>query len=79
MSDAPGVNALVNGEPIKLNEAKRTYVYPVGDFIEVVGVRELVVRPSGTHRLKVESGELIIMAPGWQAIVIEDESEEWTV
>ena len=71
----PGVNPVAD----KLNENSRTYLFPGGDTITVPQVRELLVRPSGNHRLKTADGRLHIIASGWLAISIEDDSKEWTV
>lgn len=81
------------GKATKLNEKKRTYFYPVvvddsspeeGKFILVPivieNVIELIVRESGTHRLKtVVDGQtkLQIMPAGWLRIEIED--KDWTI
>ena len=63
--------------PIKLHEKSRTYRFADGE-IQLSKVTELVVRDSGTHRLKTNDGHLHIIAPGWLAIEIEDDGE-WTV
>lgn len=66
------------GNATKLNETSRTYRYADTD-IRLEKVIELVVRESGTHRVKTADGLLHIIAPGWLAISIEDESHDWTV
>lgn len=57
-------------------EKTRTYHFPGGDKIRLENVSEVVVRPSGNHRLKTEDGKLHIVTPGW--IHIEIEAESWT-
>lgn len=61
----------------KPHEEKRIYIYPCGAKIELYDVCELVVRPSGTHRLKTGDNHGHIIAPGW--IHIELIIEDWTV
>jgi len=63
---------------IQLNETSREYIF-VGRNVELKGVVELVVRPSGDHRLKTADGRLHIVAPGWLAIHIVDPKADWTV
>lgn len=79
MSATLGQSVITPGDVIELHEESRTYYYPGGDELRVENIRELVVRPSGSHRLKDEDGDLIIMSAGWLAIHIVDEKKEWTV
>ncbi len=68
------------GEPIVLNEEFRSYMFPGGDTITLNKVNELVVRPSGSHRIKTDDGLLHVISAGWLAISIKDENgQEWTV
>lgn len=63
------------GEPIALKEKKRTYTFP-NTKVELQNVTELIVRESGTHRLKAD-GKIHVIATGW--VHIEIDEEEWTV
>lgn len=65
------------GNPVPLNEKKRTYIFPGNNKVELDDVIELIVRPSGTHRLKTKDKKLHIIPVGW--IHIEISEEEWTV
>lgn len=61
-------------------EKKRTYYFPKYAIV-FKGVKEVCIRPSGTHRLivdpKLNHGEkLIIVSAGWLAIGID--SDGWT-
>jgi hypothetical protein len=67
----------VEGEIVALNEDSRTYLFANRD-IELTDVRELIVRDSGTHRVRTADGRLHVIAPGWLAITIVDSSQEWT-
>lgn len=62
---------------VNLKEKKRTYVFPGNEKVELFDVIELIVRPSGTHRLKTNDKKLHIIPLGW--IHIEIDEEEWTV
>lgn len=65
-------------EPVELTEKTRTYDF--GEHSVVLeGVVELVVRDSGTHRIKTQDGLLHVIAPGWLAIHIDDGGKGWTV
>lgn len=66
------------GEVTKLTERERVYVYPNGE-VKLSEVRELVVRPSGSHRVRTEDGKLHVIAPGWLAIHIDDGGKDWTL
>lgn len=67
------------GEPTALLETQRVYLFPGGHTVTVSEPRELVVRPSGTHRIITEDKKLIVVASGWLAIEISDPSGAWTV
>jgi hypothetical protein len=64
------------GEPIKLNEKERIYTFPNNEKVVLKDVTELIVRESGTHRLKTKDGKLHIIPTGWIHIEIDD--SEWT-
>ena len=60
----------------EVEEQKRVYIY--GDHkIEVENVTSVCVRPSGGHRLNLLGGTKMIMAPGWNAIVVYG-AEAWS-
>jgi hypothetical protein len=63
--------------PIKLKEKQRVYYFPNNEKVVLNNVVELIVRESGTHRLKTEDKKLHIIPPGW--IHIEIDEEDWTV
>ena len=67
------------GTPIIFDppEKVRTYNFSCGEKVVLKDVTELVVRASGTHRLKTEDGKSHIVAPGW--LHIELEIENWTI
>lgn len=71
---APGANTV----PVALNEQRRTYTFP-DKVVTLRDVSELIVRPSGDHRLKTRDGHLHIVPPGWRHIEIVDSTKEWTV
>lgn len=58
-------------------EKTRTYWFPKGEKISIENVAELIVRPSGTHRLKTTSGKAYIVPAGW--LCIELDIDQWTV
>jgi len=66
-----------DGITTALNESTRTYLFASRN-IGFQNVTELIVRASGTHRLKTADGKLHVVQPGWLAITIEDEKKEWT-
>lgn len=66
-------------DPVALAPQKRTYRFPGFDYVVIENVCELIVRESGTHRLKTTDGKLHIVAANWLHIEIENESGEWTV
>lgn len=69
---------VVEETPIKLNEMRRTYVFPNNNRISLFGVQELIVRKSGTHRLKTANGLMHIIPTGWIHIEISSE-DGWVV
>ncbi|MFG6117224.1 hypothetical protein ACGTN9_18890 [Halobacillus sp. MO56] len=68
---------LKKDEPIKLREKERIYYFPNDDKVVLNNVVELIVRESGTHRIKTEDKKLHIIPHGW--IHIEIDEEDWTV
>ena len=46
-------------------EKKRVYYFPNDEYVVLKEVIELVVRPSGTHRLKTTDGKSHIIPTGW--------------
>lgn len=52
-------------------EASRTYTFPNGGQVALKGVTNLLVRPSGNHRLKTSDGKLHIVPAGWIHLEIE--------
>jgi len=67
------------GEPTIFNppEKKRIYHFSKGDKVILRNVTELVVRPSGTHRLKTADGKSHVIPTGW--IHIELVIKDWSV
>ena len=61
-----------------LNERSRTYHWPNAK-LKIKNVIELIVRPSGTHRIRTKSGKLFVIADSWLAIEIVDKKKNWTV
>ena len=57
---------------------KRIYTYPKKK-IKIRKITELVVRDSGTHRLKTKNGHLHILPSGWLHIEICTAKKDWTV
>ena len=60
---------------VVVNEAKRTYQYGECE-IAYHDVVRVCVRPSGSHRLELKSGEKVIVLPGFKAVKIE--VDKWT-
>lgn len=70
-------SSVTDQTPIQLTE--KTRVYDFGDQqVQLDDVRELIVRDSGTHRVRTADGQLHIIAPGWLAIHIDDDGNDWT-
>lgn len=65
------------GNVIKLNEKQRIYYFPGGDKVVLNDIIELVVRESGTHRIKTADNKLHIIPDTW--IHIEINASDWTV
>ena len=64
--------------PIQLTETTR--VYDFGDRqVRLDDVRELIIRDSGTHRVRTGDGQLHVISPGWLAIHIDDGGKDWTI
>lgn len=64
-------------KPIKLKEKQRIYFFPSNNKVVLNKVTELIVRESGTHRIKTEDKKLHVIPTGW--IHIEIDEEDWTV
>lgn len=81
LSSSTGSGSIQNADAIQLKEKKRSYTYARdGYLVDVVldNVCELIVRPSGDHRIKTTDGQLHIMPAGYVHIAIVDDGE-WTV
>lgn len=65
------------GSPIQLKESKRTYFFPNNERVVLEQITELIVRDSGTHRLKTADNKLHIIPNGWLHIEIDE--SDWTV
>ena len=68
----------VTEKPVELTEKSRVYDFG-SNQVTLENIVELVVRPSGTHRVKTSDGLLHVVAPGWLAIHIDDGGKDWTV
>ena len=55
----------------KVDEQKRIYVFAGNNRVVFEGVKEVCVRPSGTHRLNLANGNKGVVPTGWIAIEIE--------
>lgn len=62
---------------VTLKEHKRTYLFPDDENLVFHNVVEFSM-PGSTHRLKLATGEHVIVAPGWLAIMIEG-IDDWTM
>ena len=62
----------------ELAEDSREYIFPSRN-IKLEKVIGLIVRPSGTHRVRTADGMLHIISSGWYAIHIVDKKQDWTV
>ena len=58
-------------------EKARIYKFPGNEFVKIENITELIVRSSGTHRLKTQDGKYYIIPTGW--LCIELEIDDWTV
>lgn len=56
---------MIKGLKTKLNETERVYHFAGGDEVILHDVRELIVRPSGTHRVITKDKRLHIIPTGW--------------
>lgn len=65
------------GDVVKLKEKQRIYYFSGGEKVVLNEVIELIVRDSGTHRIKTADKKLHIIPTGW--IHIEIDESEWTV
>lgn len=66
-------------EPIAVKETRRTYKFHGGDSITLLNVVEVIVHPSGTHRLKTSDGHLHIVRSDWFYIEIDAPTGEWAI
>lgn len=64
-------------EAISLKEKQRIYYFPNNNKVILNNIIELIVRESGTHRIKTEDKKLHIIPTGW--IHIEIDEDNWTV
>jgi len=56
----------------------RIYTFP-NKRIKIKNIIELVVRDSGTHRLKTQNNHLHIVPIGWVHIEIITPKKDWTI
>lgn len=64
-----------------LNEKSRIYTFPSKNGnvkITINDVIELVVRASGSHRLRTKDGKLHYVSSGFLHIEIENDKKDWT-
>ena len=66
------------GDPVIFNppEKVRVYRFPNDEYVRLENVTELVVRPSGTHRLKTAGGKSHIIPAGWIHVMFD--IKDWT-
>jgi len=69
---------MITDKPIALEEQQRTYYFPNGSSVKLTDVVELIVRESGTHRLKTKDGMMHIVPTGWICISIKSD-KGWVV
>lgn len=61
----------------KVEEQKRSYVYPGGDRLDITGVVEVAVSQSGNHRITTNhDDEKYIVSPGWRYIKLN--MKDWS-
>lgn len=72
------INKMLEGMTTKVEETERVYHFPKGDRVVLRNVFELVVRPSGTHRLKTKDKKMHIVPTGWIHIEILS-PKDWVV
>lgn len=68
---------MIEGTSTKLAERSRTYTFPNGNMVTLYNITELIVRPSGSHRIKTFDKKLHIIPMGW--IHLEIDSDDWVV
>ncbi len=56
---------MVEGTKTIVEEHERIYSFPGNWHVRLQDVTELLVRPSGTHRLKTKDGRMHIVPTGW--------------
>lgn len=69
------------GKRNQVDELSRTYSYPDGSKVDIRGVFEVIVRPSGAHRLRsrgIAGTVLHIVQPGWNTIAITTKFNDWS-
>ena len=54
-----------------ISEEKRTYYFPGGEKVILYNLTEIIVRKSGSHRIKTADGKSHIIAGGWLHIEIQ--------
>jgi len=69
---------MIEGLKTKVKETKRIYSFPGNWHVVLDNVEELIVRPSGTHRLRTKDGNLHIVPIGWIHIEI-DSPDNWVI
>lgn len=69
---------MVDGIRTELEEDTRIYQFPGGHLVTLINVIELIVRPSGTHRIKTRDGLLHIIPKGWIHISINS-PKDWVL
>jgi hypothetical protein len=67
-------------KPITIDPPEKTRIYhfPNNEKVILNDVCELIVRPSGTHRLTTTDGKSHIIPSGWLHIEL-DIDQKWTV
>lgn len=63
---------------IELTEKTRVYEFAHDKKVVLENVVELIIRPSGSHRVRTADGKLHIISTGWIAIHIDDDGKDWT-
>ena len=56
---------------IPISERKRIYYFPGGEKIILYNLTEIIVRKSGSHRIKTADGKFHIITRGWLHIEIQ--------
>ena len=69
---------MVEGLKTKLNETERIYHFKGNNKVILRNVRELIVRPSGTHRIITKDKHLHIIPNRWIHIEIQS-PKSWVV